>query len=141
MAARRLHLEVVTPERRVVLEDVDEVVTIPGTLGAFGVLPGHTRFMTTLKPGPLLYRVGEASHLLVVSWGYAEVDPRHVSILAEAAERAEEIDVERARQAKQRAEERLARGGEGIDLARARAALARAEARLAVAERFRSRGT
>lgn len=126
-------LEIVTPHRLVVSDDVQEVVA-PGSEGYFGVLPGHLPFMTTLKIGELMFRKGREERHLAVSWGYVEVRPDKVIVLAETAERAEEIDPARAEEAKRRAEERLRRwGDETIDFARAQAALERALARLMVA--------
>lgn len=130
-------LEVVTPQRLLVHEEVTEVVA-PGSEGYFGVLPGHTPFMTTLKIGELTYSRGREERHLAVSWGYAEVGPEEVVILAERAERADEIDVERAEAARRRAEERLRQwGDETVDFARAQAALQRALARLTVAAKSR----
>ena len=126
-------LEVVTPQRLLVKEAVTEVVA-PGSEGYFGVLPGHTPFMTTLKIGELTYWKGREERHLAVSWGYAEVGPEKVVVLAEMAERPEEIDVERAEAARRRAEDRLRQWGDGsVDFARAQAALQRALTRLAVA--------
>jgi len=136
---RKLLLEVVTPQRLMVSEEVDEVVA-PGSEGYFGVLPGHLPFITTLKIGELTYRKGREERHLAVSWGYAEVRPDKVIILADVAERAEEIDIERAEAARRRAEERLSRwsrGDETIDLARAQGALQRALTRLSVAYKGR----
>ncbi len=126
-------LEVVTPVRLLVSEEVTELVA-PGSEGYFGVLPGHTPFMTPLKIGELTYWMGREERHLSVAWGYAEVRPEKVVILAEMAERAEEIDVERAEAARRRAEERLRQwGDEKTDFARAQAALQRALTRLTVA--------
>ncbi len=127
-----LQLEVVTPNRLVLREEVSEVVA-PGSEGYFGVLPGHLPFLTTLKPGYLTYWQGGGPHYLALSCGFAEVRNDHVSILADTAERAEEIDAERAERSRERAESRLkewAAGNENIDHARAEAALRRALARL-----------
>ena len=127
-----LKLQIVTPQRIVVQEDVTEVVA-PGSEGYFGVLPGHLPFLTTLKAGYLVYWQSRAAHRLAVSNGFAEVQGDMVSILADTAERAEEIDVARAERARGRAEERLrewSSGNERIDFARAEAALKRALARL-----------
>ncbi len=133
----RILLEIVTPQRLLVSEAVEEIVA-PGSEGYFGVLPGHLPFMTTLKVGELTYRKEREERHLAVSWGYAEVRPEKVIILAETAERAEEIDVDRARRAKGRAEERLRKwGDETIDFARATAALQRALTRLEVAAKGR----
>jgi F-type H+-transporting ATPase subunit epsilon len=131
----RIQLEVVTPERQVLSTEVDEL-TAPGALGYFGVLPGHTPFLTTLGMGELGYRIGNRWEYLAITWGYAEVLPNHVTILAETAEMAEEIDVERAERAKRRAEERLrewSTTGAEIDFERASTALQRAFIRLQVA--------
>ena len=134
-----MQLEVATPARQLVSTEVDEVVA-PGSEGYFGVLPGHAAFLTTLTAGELTYRQGREEEHLAVIGGFAEVNADRVIILAEAAERPEEIDRERAERARQRAEQRLAGrsvGGasEEIDYARAVAALARALARLQVAGR------
>ncbi|MBI3989425.1 MAG: F0F1 ATP synthase subunit epsilon [candidate division NC10 bacterium] len=136
---RRLLLEVVTPQKLLVSEEVDEVVA-PGSEGFFGVLPGHLPFITTLKIGELIYRKGREERHLAVSWGYAEVRPDKVIILADIAERAEEIDAQRAEAARRRAEERLSRwsrGDETIDFARSQGALQRALTRLSVASKGR----
>ncbi|MBI2466387.1 MAG: F0F1 ATP synthase subunit epsilon [Candidatus Rokubacteria bacterium] len=133
--ADRLRLELATPIRLVVSEEVDEVV-VPGAEGSFGVLPGHAAFLALVGVGEVSYRAGRAERYLAVSGGFAEVGPGRVTILAETAERPEEIDVARARQARERAEGRLtARGGEDVDYSRALAALARAQSRLQVAGR------
>lgn len=137
--ADKLLLEIVTPYRLVMSEEVDEVVA-PGHEGEFGVLPGHTPFLTILKLGEMSYRKGDEKWFLVLNWGYAEVGPGKVIILAEGCERAEEIDIERALSAKKRAEERLAqaeRKAEEIDVERARAALMRAIVRTEVANKRR----
>jgi F-type H+-transporting ATPase subunit epsilon len=135
-------LELATPTRMLVTAEVDEVVA-PGVEGYFGVLPGHAAFLTTLAPGEVVYRSGQQEHHLAVAGGFAEVRPERVIILAEHAERPEEIDRERAERARQRAEMRLqGKGPDGssaeIDFARALAALARALTRLVVASRSQS---
>lgn len=133
--AGTLRLEVVTPEERLVTEEVREVVA-PGTEGYFGVLPGHIPFVTTLDTGDLTYRVDGEEHHLSLSGGYAEVRRDRVIILADRAERAEHIDTARAQRARERAEQRIQQwssGDETIDFARARAALERAVTRLEVA--------
>jgi len=128
-------LEVVTPTRMVVREEVEEVVA-PGAEGYFGVMGGHLPFMSTLKTGELAYRKNGTWRYLAMSWGYAEVRPETVIILAEAAEKAEEIDAARSQRARDRAFERLARwGDESIDVLRAQMSLARALTRLEVAEK------
>jgi len=132
-------LEVVTPQRLIVSDEVTELVA-PGSEGYFGVLPGHIPFITTLKIGELTYWKGKDERHLAVTWGYAEVRGDKVIILAEMAERAEEVDMERAQRARDRAETRLrqwAAGDETIDFTRAQAALMRALSRLEVASRGR----
>jgi F-type H+-transporting ATPase subunit epsilon len=131
----RILLEIVTPERLVLSTEVDEV-SAPGALGYFGVLPGHTPFITTLGLGELGYRIGNQWEYLAITWGYAEVLPNQVTILTQTAEMAEEIDIERAERAKRRAEERLrewSTTGADIDFERASTALQRAAIRLQVA--------
>ena len=131
--ADRLTLEITTPTRLVVSESVDEVVA-PGIEGYFGVLPGHAPFLTTLGVGTVTYRIGRDEHRLAVAGGFAEVRNDKVIILADSAERPEEIDRARAERSKERAERRLSgRMPEEIDYARCQAALARAVTRLAVA--------
>ena len=130
-------LELATPTRLLVSEQVDEVVA-PGTEGYFGVLPGHAPFLATLGSGEVVYRRGREEERLAVHGGFAEVTPERVIILAETAERPDEIDRERAERARQRAEQRLAgRPTEGesgdIDFADALAAYQRALTRLLVA--------
>jgi len=133
--ADRLTLEVATPLRLVVAETVDELVA-PGSQGYFGVLPGHAAFLTTLGIGELVYRVGRDEHYLAVAGGFAEVRNDKVIVLADSAERPEEIDRARAEGARDRAERRLAgRGESDVDYARAIAALARALIRLQTAAR------
>ncbi len=133
----RILLEIVTPERQVLSTEVDEV-SAPGALGYFGVLPGHTPFITTLGQGELGYRSGNQWEHLAITWGYAEVLPNKVTVLTETAEMAEEIDIERAERAKRRAEERLREWSTtvaDIDFERASAALERALIRLQVAQK------
>jgi F-type H+-transporting ATPase subunit epsilon len=135
-----LTLEIVTPERLLVREQVDEV-QIPGAEGYFGVLPGHTPLLATLQVGQLWYRKGPEKVYLAVAFGFAEVLPDRVSVLAQIAERAEEIDVERAKGALQRAEGRMTRPTVELDLERARIALLKSLIRLQVAERARIRSS
>jgi F-type H+-transporting ATPase subunit epsilon len=133
--ADRLTLEIATPTRLVVADVVDEVVA-PGVQGYFGVLPGHAPFLTTLGTGELIYRKGREEHHLAVTGGFAEVRNDKVIFLADTAERAEEIDRDRAQHARERAEQRLAgRAPDDVDYARALSALARAITRLQVAAR------
>ncbi len=131
--AEKLFLEVVTPQKAVVSQAVDSVVA-PGSEGEFGALKGHTTFLTSLKMGTLRYTDASGKeHHLFVNGGFAEVLPDKVTILAESAERDQDIDVVRARAAKERAEQRLANRVAGIDLLRAELALRRALHRLRVA--------
>jgi F-type H+-transporting ATPase subunit epsilon len=134
--ADRLTLEVATPSRAVVGEQVDEVV-LPGIEGYFGVLPGHAAFLTTLGIGELTYRIGREERHLAVSGGFCEIRNDKVIVLADTAELPEEIDRERAERARERAEQRLAGRAtqEEIDYTRAAAALARALIRIQVAGR------
>jgi len=134
-----LRLEFVTPERALVHEDVDEV-EIPGEDGYFGVLPGHAALLAALKPRELWYRRGSQKFYAFVAGGFAEVLPDRVAILAQVAEKAEEIDVQRAEAAKRRAENTLARPVMDMDAERARVELLRALVRLQVsARRHRAR--
>lgn len=133
-----LTLEIVTPERLLVKEQVDEV-EIPGADGYFGVLPGHTPLLATLQVGELWYRKGQEKTYLVIAFGFAEVLPDRVTILAQIAEKAEEVDVVRAQSAKARAEERLTRSQVEVDFERARIALLKSLIRLQVSERARTR--
>ncbi len=132
----RLFLEIVTPEKIVVSQEVDSVVA-PGTDGEFGVLPGHIHFLTGIVPGELRYNTGAGKESMAVTTGFAEVSNDKVSILVDAAEKASEIDAERARQAMERARERLGkdRRTEDIDTLRAEAALIRAIMRIRVVEK------
>jgi len=134
MTDNRIELTIVTPERAVVDEAVDEL-QIPGSEGYFGVLPGHAPLFSELKVGEVAYRRGDRWSFLAVAWGFVEVQPNHVRVLAETAERAHEIDLDRAMRAKQRAEERIARGGEDVDYRRALVALERAVIRIQVARK------
>jgi F-type H+-transporting ATPase subunit epsilon len=133
-----LTLEIVTPERSLVTEQVDEV-QLPGSEGYFGVLPGHTPLLATLQVGELWYRRGPERHYLAIAFGFAEVLPDRVTVLAQIAERAQDIDVARAEEAKRRAEERVARPDPGMDFERARIALMKSLIRLQVASRARTR--
>ena len=129
----KLKLEIVTPYGLILSEDVDEV-TCTGSEGDFGVLPGHVPFFTTLKVGMIIYKKGNATKYVFVNWGYAEVSSERVMILADSAEKAEDIDVERAKAAMKRAEERL-RKIEEFDFARSTASLERAVIRSQIAEK------
>src|SRR5215204_4896545 len=133
-----LTLEIVTPDRSVVAEKVDEV-EIPGAEGYFGVLPGHTPLLATLQVGELWYRKGAEKFYLAIAFGFVEVLPDRVTVLAQLAERAQDIDVARAEAARKRAEERIARSQSGIDFERARVAMMKSLIRLQVASRARTR--
>ncbi len=131
----KMLLEIVAPSRQVVRsEHVDEVIA-PGSDGEFGVLPGHTPFLTTLKVGMLSYRESNVWHHLAVDWGYAEVGPNRVIVLAEGADRASEIDITEERMAKERAEKALSEKLEQKDYEKARIDLLRAMIRIQVAEK------
>jgi F-type H+-transporting ATPase subunit epsilon len=134
----KLALEIVTPDRALVSVQVDEVV-LPGSEGYFGVLPGHSPLLASLKVGELWYRVGQEKYYLAVAFGFAEILPDHVTVLARIAEKAEDIDVARAEAARKRAEERVANPRADMDFERARVALMKALIRLQVASRARSR--
>ena len=130
--ADTFQLEIVTPEKMVVRDQAEEM-QIPGKNGYLGILPGHAPLISELAVGEITYRNGGTIHHLAVAWGFAEVLPDKVTILAECAERAEEIDVKRAQQSKQRAEDRLKSGNTEVDFSRAEVALKRADTRLEVA--------
>jgi F-type H+-transporting ATPase subunit epsilon len=133
--AERLTLELATPTRLVVTAEVDEVVA-PGSLGYFGVLPGHAPLLATLGIGEVIYRIGRDEHHVAVSGGFAEVRNDKVIILADSAETPADVDRVRAERARDRAETRLAgRSPDEVDYTRAAAALARALTRLQVAGR------
>jgi F-type H+-transporting ATPase subunit epsilon len=130
--AENIHLEVVTPEKIVVSEEA-QIVASPGSLGEFGVLSGHTPFLTSLKTGVIRFTDANGKeHYVFVSGGFAEALPDKVTVLAESAERRSDIDLERAKEALARAEKRLAedRAKKEIDFARARGALERATVRI-----------
>lgn len=133
----RILLEIITPERVVVSEEVD-IVTAPGVEGEFGVMANHAPMIAALKIGPLHYRVGDREEWVAISGGFCEVYGNKITFLVETAEKAHEIDVERALKAKERAEKRIQQylaKAEEIDYARAKAALQRALTRLYVAEK------
>lgn len=131
MSENKIRVEIVTPYGLVLSEDVDEV-SASGVEGEFGVLPGHAAFITTLKIGILTTKTAGQSKFYFVNWGYAEVTGDKVLILADSAEKSEEIDLARAEQARQRAEERLRKDDE-IDFKRAELALERALTRVQLA--------
>jgi F-type H+-transporting ATPase subunit epsilon len=136
----KLTLEIVTPDRSLVSDQVDEV-QLPGAEGYFGVLPGHTPLLASLQVGELWYRIGQEKHYLAVAFGFAEVLPDRVTVLAQVAERAQDIDVARAEAARKRAEEQVARTSTRVDMdfERARIDLMKSLVRLQVASRARTR--
>ena len=129
-----IDLQIVTPERMIVQEQVDEV-QIPGSEGYFGVLPGHTPLLASLAVGELWYRKGTEKTYLSIAFGFAEVLPDRVTILARLAERAEEIDIARAEAARTRAQQRVEQPQSDVDYERARVALTKSLTRLQVAAR------
>jgi len=133
-----IKLDVVTAERVVFSDEVD-VIVAPGIEGQLGILPHHAPLMTMLKPGELLVRKDGEEFSLVITGGFLEVRPDRVIVLADAAERVEEIDIARAEEAKRRAQEQLRERPSEVDTARAQAALLRALARLEVVQRRRRR--
>ncbi len=133
-----LSFELVTPDRSIVHESVDEV-QIPGSQGYLGVLPGHTPLLTTLQVGELWFRRGAERSFVSVAFGFAEILPDRVTVLAQIAERAEAIDVDRAEAARRRARERLAGSTANVDFERARVALLKSLVRLQVASQVRIR--
>lgn len=133
-----LRFELVTPDRSMVHESVDEI-QIPGAEGFLGVLPGHTPLVTSLRVGELWFRQGEERLFASVAFGFAEILPDRVTVLARIAERAETIDVDRARAAERRARERLETRAVDVDLERARIALLKSLVRLQVASKVRLR--
>ncbi len=135
-----LALEIVAPDHSIVHETVDEV-EIPGADGYLGVLPGHTPLLVELQVGELWFRKGDESTYVSVAFGFAEVLPDRVRILAQIAERAEEIDVARAEKAVARARARIAAPAVELDYERARIALMKSMMRLQVAKKARMRGS
>lgn len=133
----KLNLEIITPEKVTVSEEVESVVA-PGSLGEFGVLEGHVPFLTGILPGEVHYSSGGALTHLAVTTGFVEISNDKVSILVDAAEKVQDIDAERARKAMERATARLSKdgGSEDIDFLRAEAALKRAIARVKVVEKM-----
>ena len=133
-STEKILLEIVTPERVVITEEVDEVV-LPGIEGEFGVLPGHIPFLTALKIGELVYKTKEKTEHLAVSWGYVEVTADSVKVLAETAEKATEIDLSRAQMAHREAEKILTAGKEDPEYEKAKVTLEKAVIRVQVAGR------
>ena len=131
-----IRLEIVTPEKMVFSDDVDLILAW-GVEGQLGILPHHAPLMTMLQPGDLMYRKENREEYLTISGGFLEVRPDKVVVLADACERAEEIDVTRAEEAKNRAQEALKTAATGVDAAAAEAALRRSLARLKAVEKIR----
>jgi F-type H+-transporting ATPase subunit epsilon len=133
---KELQVEIVTPDRLLLREVVDEV-ELPGAQGYFGVLPGHTPLLAMLRVGEMWYRQGAQKHYVAMAFGFAEVLPDRVTVLAQIAEKAEEIDVARADAARQRAEARISKPAADMDYERAQIALHKSLSRLRVASRAR----
>jgi len=134
----KIALEIVTPDRALVTEQVDEV-QVPGSEGYFGILPGHAPLLSSLQVGELWYRIGQEKHYLAIAFGFVEVRPDRVTVLANIAERAQDIDITRAEAAKGRAEQRITSLQTGLDFERARIAMMKSLIRLQVASRARTR--
>lgn len=137
--AGKILLEVVTPERLLLSQPVDMVIA-PGSEGEFGVLPGHCHFLSTLRIGELRYQTDDVWHYMSVLWGFAEVTPTKVTVMAEVAEKAEDIDVGRAQAGVEAAERRLQSGGLPSELKEAQISLEKARLRKKLAERARRTG-
>ena len=133
-----LTLEIVTPDRALVTEQVDEV-QVPGSEGYFGVLPGHAPLLASLSVGELWYRIGQEKHYLALAFGFVEVLPDRVTVLARIAEPEHDIDIARAEAAMARAEKRIGEPRTDIDFERARVAMMKSLTRLQVASRARTR--
>ncbi|MEE8112334.1 MAG: F0F1 ATP synthase subunit epsilon [Acidobacteriota bacterium] len=134
MLPKRIRLELVTPERRVLREEVQEVV-LPGSEGYFGVLPGHAPLLSMVEIGEVMYRKGTEKHYIAISGGFVEVLSETVSVLVETAEKAEEIDLERARSSLRRAEERFRKPPADLDFQRSRGSLQKALIRIQISGR------
>jgi len=135
---KHIHLEIVTPERQLFSGQVD-AVTVPSTTGYLGILPGHAPLLAELGIGEISYKIGDHTEYLFCSWGFLEVLPDRVVVLAQTAEKASDIDLNRAEQAKNRAEKLLASKAPDTDYARAQLALLRAISRLDAARRYQHR--
>ncbi len=135
-----IHLEIVTPEKQMFSGSVSSV-TLPSSTGYLGILPGHAPLLAELGIGDISYTIGGRTEYMSCSWGFAEVLPERVIVLAQTAEAASEIDINRAEQAKARAEKRLHAKDPNLDYARAQLALLRAVSRLDAARRFQRKAT
>lgn len=138
--ANSVKLEIVTPDRKVLSEDV-EYIGAPGALGEFGILPNHVPFLSALGIGNLYYKLGGKTYYVFVAGGFAEVSGNKCTVLAEVAEMAHEIDADRAKKAADRAEERVQQTQEKLDFARNQAALKRAIARMSCQTAGKNAGT
>jgi F-type H+-transporting ATPase subunit epsilon len=133
---RSIALEIVTPDRPIVHDEVDEV-QLPGWDGALGILPGHTPLLAMLRPGELWYRKGGETTFLVLDFGMAEVLPDRVTVMVRLADKPEEIDIDRQEKERREAEDELKRAGTEEDAERARLAMLTAMMKLRAAERVR----
>lgn len=138
MIMGKILLDIVTPDKLLLSKEVDEV-TCPGAEGEFGVLPGHCQLLSSLRVGELKYRIGDEIHYMTIMWGYADVTPTRVTVLAEVAEKAEDIDVERAQAKVLEAEAKVTAGGSREEVEAALTSLEKARLRKKVAERAKSR--
>jgi F-type H+-transporting ATPase subunit epsilon len=136
----RIHLEIVTPERQLFSGAVEDV-TVPSSRGYLGILPGHAPLLAELGIGQISYRIGERKEFMFCSWGFVEVLPERVIVLAQTAEPASEIDENRAEQARSRAEKRLASKDPSVDFARAQMAMMRALTRMDAAKHYRPKNS
>ena len=134
----KILLEIVTPDKLLVSQEVDFIIA-PGTEGEFGVLPGHCQFLSSLRVGELRYWIGEEIHYFSVMWGFADVTPKRVTVLAEIAEKAEDIDIERAQAKVLEGEAKVAAGGSREVMEAALLSLEKARLRKKVAERAKLR--
>lgn len=134
----KILLDIVTPDKLLLSQEVDQI-TCPGTEGEFGVLPGHCRFLSSLRVGELTYRIGDETHYLTMMWGFVDVTPTRVTVLAEVAEKAEDIDVERAQAQVLAAEAQVAAGGSREAMETALTSLEKARLRKKVAGRTKRR--
>jgi F-type H+-transporting ATPase subunit epsilon len=137
--AQKILLEVVTPEKLLLSQQVDMVIA-PGSEGEFGVLPGHCHFLSTLRIGELRYQTDDVWHYMSVLWGFAEVTPTKVTVMAEVAEKAEDIDVERAQAAVEKSEQRLHAGGLPSEVKEAEISLEKARLRKKIVEHAKQTG-
>ena len=136
----KIFLDIVTPDKLLLSKEVDEVIC-PGADGDFGVLPGHCQFLSTLSFGQLKYRIGDEIHYMTMMWGFVDVTPTRVTVLAEVAEKAEDIDIERAQAKVLEAEAKVAAGGSRDEMEAALTSLEKARLRKKVAERLQKSRT